>query len=522
VRLCFEEFTLDSDRRELRRASQLVSVEPKVFDLLQHLIANRDRVVSKDELVAVIWQGRIVSESAMTTCINAARSALGDTGKRQRLIKTLPRKGIRFVGDATEALSAVTDADPTTTSSRAQTLALPEKPSIAVLPFTSLSTDREQEYFADGVVEEIITALSRMRWLFVIARNSSFTYKGRAVDVKQVGRELGVRYVLEGSVRKSAKRIRITAQLVDAETGAGFLAHRFDGMLDDIFDLQDAVTASVVGAITSHLEKTETERAKRKPTGRLDAYDYYLRGIALAYRPDRDAHDEALRLFYRAIELDPDFAAAYGMAARAYSWRATNGWVKDTVRETAETERLSRKAIELGKDDAVALGSAGMAVARILSDLDYGASLIDHALALNPNLASVWVSSGWVRAWRGEPETAITPFERAMRLSPVDPQMFVTEAGIATAHFIAGHLDVAAAWAERALKGSTNYGPALRIAAASHALAGRLDDAKRIVSRLRSADPKLRISNLGTRVPYQRHGDMERLMDGLRKAGLPD
>ena len=244
--------------------------------------------------------------------------------------------------------------------------------------------------------------------------------------------------------------------------------------------------------------------------------------MALAYRPERSAHDEALRLFYRAIELDPDFASAYGMAARAYSWRATNGWVTDTARDTAETERLSRKAIDLGKDDAVALGSAGMAVARILGDLDYGASLIDRALALNPNLVTVWIASGWVRAWRGEPEAAVAHFERAMRLSPVDPQMFVMEAGIGTAHFIAGRLDDAATCAERAMKGSTDYGPALRIAAASHALAGRGDDAKRALSRLRSADPELRVSNLGTRVPYRRDADMERLAEGLRKAGLPD
>jgi adenylate cyclase len=297
-------------------------------------------------------------------------------------------------------------------------LPLPDKPSIAVLPFENMSGDPEQEYFADGMVEEIITSLSRIRWLFVIARNSSFTYKGRAVDVRQVGRELGVRYVLEGSVRKAANRVRITGQLIDAATDAHLWADRFDGALEDIFDLQDQVTASVVGAITPKLEEAEIERAKRKPTENLDAYDYYLRALANYYPETEEADAEALRLVYKAIELDPDFGAAYGIAAWYYIWRKNRGWTSDRERETAEVARLARRAAELGKDDAVALAHAGFALTYVVRDLEGGGALSDRSLLLNPNSAVAWHLSAWIRAWLGEPEIAIQHAARAMRLSP--------------------------------------------------------------------------------------------------------
>src|SRR5450759_4230868 len=286
-------------------------------------------------------------------------------------------------------------------------LALPDRPSIAVLPFQNMSGDAEQEYFADGMVEDIITALSRMRWLFVIARNSSFTYKGRTVDVKQVGRELGVRYVLEGSVRKSVNRVRITGQLIDALTGTHLWADRFDGALEDIFDLQDRVTASVVSAVAPKLERVEIERAKRKPTESLDAYDYYLRGVASAIPYTREGDNEALRLFYRAIELDPDFAVAYGWAAWIFVTRKSNGWMTDRALEIAEAVRLGRRAVELGDDDAAALCWGGFALAYVAYELDDGIAYVDRALVLNPNLAAAWYVSAWLRVYIGEPEDAI-------------------------------------------------------------------------------------------------------------------
>ena len=267
MRYIFEEYAFDTDRRELHRGADVVAVSPQVFDLLDFLIRNRERVVSKDDLINVIWNGRSVSDAALTTRLNAARTAIGDSGEEQRLIKTLPRKGFRFVGPVREApgpAGAATAYNPIEPPKPA--LTLPDKPSIAILPFINLSSDPEQDYFADGMAEDIITALSRFKALFVIARNSSFTYKGRTVDVKVVGRELGVRYVLEGSVRKAANRVRITGQLVDTATGAHLWADRFDGGLSDVFDLQDQVTESVVGAIAPAVERAEIERAKRKPT----------------------------------------------------------------------------------------------------------------------------------------------------------------------------------------------------------------------------------------------------------------
>src|SRR5262245_8817752 len=403
-------------------------------------------------------------------------------------------------------------------------LALPDKPSIAVLPFQNMSGDPEQEYFADGIVEEIITALSRFRQLFVIARNSSFTYKGRVVDVKQVGRELGVRYVLEGGVRRSADRVRVTGQLIDAATGAHLWADRFDGAREDIFELQDRVTTSVVGAIASKLEQAEIERAKRKPPENLDAYDYYLRGMASHYHSwSKEAIGEALRLYYKAIEIDPDFASAYGAAARCYIERRSNNWVTDRCKETAETARLARRAVELGRDDAIALSGCGFRLAQAGHDLDAGAAFIDRALVLNPNLAAAWYYSGFVRVWLGEPDTAIDHIARAMRLSPLDPIMRSFRNATAHAHFCAGRYDQASSWAAMVLQENPDSLPSLRIAAASNALSGRAAEASKICTRLRQVDPALRISNLRGRVgPYRRSEDIARLIDGLRKAGVPD
>jgi TolB-like protein/class 3 adenylate cyclase len=402
--------------------------------------------------------------------------------------------------------------------------ALPDKPSIAVLPFTNMSGDPEQDYFADGMVDDIITALSRFKALFVIARNSSFTYKGRAVDVKQVGRELGVRYVLEGSVRKAANRVRITGQLVDTATGAHLWADRFEGGLGDIFDLQDQVTESVVGAIAPAVEKAEIERAKRKPTESLDAYALYLRGLARLYQfASGQANDEALRLFNSAIELDPDFASAYGRAASCYAWAKINGWISGTANEVAEVKRLAQRAVELGKDDAIALAAGGNALAYVVRDLGVGAGLIDRALVLNSNLADAWNFGGWVKIWLDEPETAIERFARAMRLSPLDPWLMGMRGGTAHAHFFLGRYDEAASWAAMALQDNPDYQPGLRIAAASNAMAGRPEQAHKAVARLRQLNPALRVSNLKDVVgPFRRAEDLARYGEGLRQAGLPE
>jgi TolB-like protein/class 3 adenylate cyclase len=398
--------------------------------------------------------------------------------------------------------------------------ALPNKPSIAVLPFQNMSGDPEQEYFADGMVEEIITALSRMRWLFVIARNSSFTYKGHSVDVKQVGRELGVRYVLEGSVRKAANRVRITGQLIDTGTGAHLWADRFEGELQNVFDLQDQITTKVVGAIAPKLEQAEIERAKSKPTESLDAYDCFLRGMANLHQSNRNANSEALRLFYRAIELDPEFASACGMAAYCYAWRKANGWMEERERETGEAVRLASRAAELGKDDAVALCRSGFALARVAGDLDNGIALIDRALTINPNLATAWGFSGRVRVYRGEHEVAIEHLARAIRLSPLDPETYGFHGSMAYANFFRGSYEEAASWADAAMRENSNFLPVCSIAAASNAFAGRTNEAKKALARLREIDPGLKVSNLDAQFSFRRAEDRAMFAEGLRKAGL--
>jgi TolB-like protein len=529
VRLAFENCVLDPDRRELTRGGEPVPVPPQVFDLLLHLIQNRQRVVAKDALLDAIWGRRIVSESTLASHINAARKAIGDSGEQQRLLKTMPRKGFRFVAEVREGEappasrpSADAAAAPAASSPRPGLAALPDRPSIAALPFVNLSGDPEQAYFADGVVEDIIAALSRIRWLFVIGRNTTFAYRDRLADVKQVGRELGVRYVLEGSVRRSANRVRITGQLVDAGTGAQIWADRFEGTLDDIFDLQDHLATSVVGAIAPQLERAEIERSRRKPTGRLDAYDHYLRGMAKLHAGTRPAIQRALVEFLEALRLDPDFASANAMAAWCHFWRKVNGWLEQPERDIAEGIRLARRAVELGQDDAVALTRGGHALAHLAGELERGIALLDRALVLNPNLASAWFLGGYLRALQGDSDAAIVYFEHAMRSSPLDPETYRMQAGMALAHLFAGRFDEASAWSEKALAYLPDFLAAAAFAAASHALAGHTAEAQRAMDHLRRLNPALRISKLESWLPIHRAEDRRTLAAGLRAAGLPD
>jgi TolB-like protein/Tfp pilus assembly protein PilF len=495
VRSLFEDYVLDVDRRELSRGGKPLPVEPKVFDLLAFLIDNRERVVSKDDLIASVWKGRVVSEAALTTCINAARSVIGDSGRAQRLIKTLPRKGFRFVGSVHES----------------HDLIVPDKPSIAVLPFTNLSSDATQEYFAQGVVEEVITTLSRMRWLFVIARSSSFTYSSQTTDVHQVGRQLGVRYVLQGSVRKGAKSVRISAQLIEAASSVHLWSGRFEGLMDDIFDLQDQLAASVVGAIAPELQRAEIERARRKPTNSLDAYDHFLRGIALEGLAEgleqrtSEGTSKALKEFQDAISIDQTFAPAHGMAALCYAQRKAFGWMDEAQQQVYEAARLARRAIETGADDAVALGTGGYVLAFVAHELEAGAASVKRALTLNPNFAAGWLYSGWIKIWLGQPDEAVNDLLRAMRLSPLGRGIAGLQAAIAHAHFFAGRHDEAASCALAALREHPYSHPGLRIAVASQAAAGKMDEAKSSAARLRQLDPTITIAKLRKFLgPYQR------------------
>jgi adenylate cyclase len=400
-------------------------------------------------------------------------------------------------------------------------LTVPDRPSLVVLPFQNMSGDAEQEYFADGMVEDITTALSRIRWLFVIARNSAFTYKGRAVDVKQVGKDLGVRYVLEGSVRKAGNRVRVTGQLIDAATGTHLWADRFDGDLADVFELQDQVTARVVGTIAPKLEMAEIERAKRKPTESLDAYDFYLRGLAAFHRFSRDDNVEALAMFRKAIAGDDRFASAYGMAARCYLQRKGFGFAPLQATDIAETKHLAAKAAELGRDDSVALCTAGFSLIVVAGELDDGAALIERSLELNPNLAWVWHFSALAKAFLGEPEIALDHAARAMRLSPQDPQMFAMQVAAAFAHFVAGDTAKALAMAEDALRIQPNFLVGLCVVAASAGLCGRTAQAEKAMAQLRALNPNLKQANLNELLPLRRPQDIARWSEGLRSAGLP-
>jgi TolB-like protein/Tfp pilus assembly protein PilF len=504
----FGSFRFDFGRRQLWHDGKAVRIGSRSADILSILAAARGELVSKDDLLKQVWPSQVVEENTLQVHVSALRKALDAAGSGQGHLMTVPGRGYRLLGIE----------DPHNRP------ALPDRPSIAVLPFENMSGDVGQEYFADGIVEDIITALCRIRWLFVIARNSSFSYDRASVDIRQVGRELGVRYILKGSVRNSDRRVRITGQLLEAESGVHLWADHFDGAVEDIFDLQDQVTARVVGAIAPKLEKAEIERGKRKPTERLDAYDYFLRGLASTHRMTREAAEEALQLFLKATEIDPDFASPYGVAAFCYVMRKMNGWATDQSTDVSETIDVARRAAQVGQDDALSLALAGLALGYVGGELDEAAAIIGRATMLDRNLAIGWYASGTVRAFRGgEPDVAIEHLARAMRLSPLDPFIFTMQGVTAVCHFFADRYEEAVQWAERAFRSNPKILGTLRIGAASYARANRPEEARNFVARALELDPQMRVSNLAARMGYfRRPQDFAKYADALRDAGLPD
>ena len=520
LRYRFEEFAFDTDRRELHRGAEVVSITPQVFDLLEYLIRNRERVVSKDDLIYAVWNGRSVSDAALTTRLNAARSAVGDTGEKQCLIKTLPRKGFRFVGAVREedGPSSAAVASESHVELSKPALALPDKPSIAVLPFENMSGDPEQEYFADGMVEEIITALSRFKWLFVIARNSSFTFEGKAVDVKRVGRELGVRYVLEGSVRKAAGKVRIAGQLIDAVTGAHIWADRFERDLTDVFALQDEVTVAVVGAIQPRLLQTEIEMAARRPPENPTAYDLWLRAMQKQSLRSREGFAEVIRLAHRALELDPRFSLAAQLAASGHFNNVVQGFSTDRQFDRSEAIRLARLALSLDENDAGALGIAGLVNAFLIGDHETAIDFVDRAVASNPNFPSAWDRRGWVYLVGGRLEEAIRSLEHGIRLSPLDPFVHTNLAGIGYALIELRRFDEAVAVSKKALRQNSSDPTAFRGLASALAHLGRDAEAHDAAARVLEIDPAYTISGRFS----QRQTTLKLLAEGLRKAGLPE
>jgi TolB-like protein/class 3 adenylate cyclase/Tfp pilus assembly protein PilF len=400
-----------------------------------------------------------------------------------------------------------------------QPLALPDKPSIAVLPFQNMSGDPEQEYFADGMVEDVITALSRFKSLFVIARNSSFTYKGKAVDIKQVGRELGVRYVLEGSVRKAGNRVRITGQLIEATTGRHLWADKFDGDLEDVFGLQDQVTTSVVGLIAPTLEQAEIERATQKPTDRLDSYDFYLRGKASADKMGSLA--EAREFFRKAYEQDPGYGAAYAMAASTLMMQQGTSGVPLTAEMRADAIRLANQGAKAASDDAFTLARSGHVLTYLGHEYDRGASMVEQAVALNPNLAIAWNSRGWVSLMCGEAERAIESFDRLIRLSPLDPLRIGAWNGSSFASFHLGRYEEGRTSAMKSIQFATNA-HTLGALIVNSVGAGRMAEAQAAVARLMKLQPDFRASHVHEAFPIRSADERNRIASALRKAGLPD
>jgi adenylate cyclase len=399
-------------------------------------------------------------------------------------------------------------------------LALPDKPSLVVLPFQS--GDPEQEYFVDGMVEEITTAIARLPWLFAIARNSAFTYKGRAVDVKQVAQELGVRYVLEGSVRKAGNRVRIAGQLIDTTTGAHIWAARFDGALDDIFELQDQVASSVAGAIEPKLRQSEIERASRKPTANLTAYDLYLRALAQSYRYTDEAFAEAVVLAREALAIDPSYAPAAAMVGWCRMLQRTQGWGALSDEDTGEACRLARQALEAARDDAETIWQAALTLFFLAGEAAMAAAALDRAMALNPNSANAWLARGIIHAWRNQPEAAIEAIERARRLSPFDPYTFRNAYNLAIAHLAARRFEQAIEWADRALHDQPRTVTAMRVKVAALAHLGQVDEARAELSRMLAIDPKLTIAGFLGSAHYQAPEVLELYVTGLRLAGLPE
>jgi TolB-like protein/class 3 adenylate cyclase len=463
------------------------------------------------------------------TCISGAAHdqvrkilpfAFADLGAQQvkNIEEPIRAFAVTMKGAAAAALPAGSSSAPADNNLQLQ---LPDRPSIAVLPFQNMSGDPEQEYFADGMVEDITTALSRVKWLFVIARNSSFTYKGKPIDIKQVGRELGVRYVLEGSVRKAGNKVRITGQLIEVSTNAHLWADRFDGALEDIFDLQDQITASIVGAISPKLEDAEIALARKKPTHNLGAYDFYLRGLASLYQFTKEGHEQSMPLLRKAVELDPDFALAQAAITGWYISGKAFAWIKIGDREIVEADQLARRLLRLSNDDARVLAYAGQALTYVVGNLKEGAPVLDQAIRLDPNLAVARLWGGGAKMYLGELDAAIEHFQHAVRLSPLEPRTFLAYSGLASAHFLAGRYEKALECATTGIRQWPNFVSLQRIAAACYANSGRVEDAKRAWLVALQLDPTQRISNLRSQTLFRKE-DFEKFAEAYRIMGMPE
>jgi adenylate cyclase len=500
----FENFVLDPDRRELRHGNALVAVQPQVFDLLEYLIANRERVVSKDDILDAVWGGRIVSESALTTRVNAARTAVGDDGNQQRLIRTIPRKGIRFV-------AAVREQPKPAAASAA-------KPSIAVLAFSNLSDDPDQEYFSDGISEDIITDLSKLPGLHVIARNSTFTYKGKPVDLKQVVRELGVHYVLEGSVRKAGNRIRVTGQLIDAATGAHLWADRFDRDLTDIFAVQDELAQKIVAALKIKLTPEQKGRLARRATIDVEAYSLLLRGREHAMLQTKSNNAQARALFERALAISPNFAAPHAYIA-FISLIDGVFLTTDSVEQTVKTGlQIAAQAVAMDDDDPYAHWVLSIA---LLGNREYDKALVEvqRCLALAPSSAEGHLQLATVHYYAGDPLRAIKTLNAYMKLDPLYPPLALHF--LAQAQVSLGRFEDAVITLIRRLEREPNSENGYALLASCYGHLGQIDASRSAWAEVLKIAPDFTVERRWGVLPFKNRSAYTQRVEGLRKAGLP-
>jgi TolB-like protein/Tfp pilus assembly protein PilF len=524
VRFFFADHVLDIERRELRRSSEAIAVEPQVLDLLIYLVQNRDRVVSKDDLIASVWGGRIVSDSTLTSRIYAARKAVGDSGQHQKLIRTVARKGLRFVGavrtQPNSGESALVAAPPSDEPhEHAQpALPLPDRPAIAVLPFVNMSGDPEQEYFSDGISEDIITALSKLRWFFVIARTSSFGYKGKAVHMKQIADELGVGYVIEGSVRKAGDRVRITVQLIDVATGNHLWAERYDRGLTDLFAVQDEITEAIVASIEPQLYAAENFRARRKPPESMDAWDLVMRALSHYWRVTRQDNVVAQALLEKAITIDPNYGQALGVLAASYTFSAHMGWA-DMATAVPIAQRAALAAIRADSEDPWARYALGC-VYLFTRNFEDSLAELELALSLNPNFSLAQGYYGLALSYCGRWEEADEAARRALRLSPRDPFSALYYGIASYAQFVGRNYDEAMQLARAAIRLRGDFAGGHRVLTAAAGMAGQADIATGALLELRRAQPNISLAWIASEMPIKQDADREHYLEGLRRAGL--
>ena len=514
----FEDFTLDPERLELRRGGAPCDIEPQVFSLILHLIQERHRVVAKDDLINAVWGGNVISDSALNARISAARRVLGDDGKSQAVIRTFSRRGFRFVAEITADDAVAVPAAPLDTSGKQRS----PKPVIAVLPFNNLSADSEQQYFADGVSEDIITALTKHRWLLVIARNSTFAFRDHSTDMRQIARDLGADYLVEGSVRKLGSRVRITAQLIHGATGAHIWAQNYDCALNDLFDVQDDIIATIAGRIEPELGEYERSHVKTAPPRDLDAWDNYHLGLARFYKFNEADNAEAQNLFRRCIELDPNFGLAHSWLAYAITLRAVYFEADLTPEMLCEANAAIRRALEIDDQDAVAHFAAGRV---LLACCDYDAALreMETAIDLNPCLAQAYCGFGDSLAYEGRMTEAIDQFEKAIQLSPHDPFRWAFFSYRALAHLFLKDFESAEQWADKAVRvpNSHYWANAHLVVALSHQ--NRPDATQAALDKLLVRKPDFTCAAARNRLFYIKRPDQLTLyIDGLRAAGLPE